>query len=442
MKHKPMEDYKFWKTQPVRSFDEETVEKEGPIDDLKTVDDVPKAPRKLLSEFEWCVIDVDDKAQLEELYDLLYKNYIEDDDNTFRFHYTPQFLEWGLKPPGYRKEWNIGVRTKSTNKLIASITGIPQFLRVRDLAPQEMAEINFLCVHKKLRSKRLAPVLIQEVTRQVNLNNIWQALYTAGIILPSPLSTTRYYHRPLNWSKLHSVGFSAPLPGQTPAQMVARYTLPKEPTLKNIRPMTEEDIPQVRVLLNDYLSRFDLAPHFATDEETSHWFLGPKNPLFKVDKEHKPVHAYVVTEDDSSDSKKNGGKITDFFSFYVIPTSVLGNSEYDSIKIAYSFYYATNVHQEVPKTKRSFENQKKLASRLKVLQQNALILSKNIGCDVHNAITCMDNPMFLNELKYSLGTGVLNYYLFNYRAYPVNGGINESQQLETPTQGGVGTIML
>ena len=32
-----------------------------------------------------------------------------------------------------------------------------------------MAEINFLCVHKKLRAKRLAPVLIKEVTRRINL---------------------------------------------------------------------------------------------------------------------------------------------------------------------------------------------------------------------------------------------------------------------------------
>lgn len=35
-------------------------------------------------------------------------------------------------------------------------------------------EINFLCVHKKLRAKRLAPVLIKEVTRRVNLMGIWQ----------------------------------------------------------------------------------------------------------------------------------------------------------------------------------------------------------------------------------------------------------------------------
>lgn len=35
-------------------------------------------------------------------------------------------------------------------------------------------EINFLCVHKKLRAKRLAPVLIKEITRRVNRMGVWQ----------------------------------------------------------------------------------------------------------------------------------------------------------------------------------------------------------------------------------------------------------------------------
>ena len=54
------------------------------------------------------------------------------------------------------------------------------------------SEINYLCVHKKLRSKRLAPVLIKEVTRQCHLKGIFQALYTAGVVLPTPVSTCRF----------------------------------------------------------------------------------------------------------------------------------------------------------------------------------------------------------------------------------------------------------
>jgi len=51
-----------------------------------------------------------------------------------------------------------------------------------------MAEINFLCVHKKLRDKRLAPTLIKEITRRVNLTNVWQAFFTSGDVFPHPFS--------------------------------------------------------------------------------------------------------------------------------------------------------------------------------------------------------------------------------------------------------------
>ena len=54
-----------------------------------------------------------------------------------------------------------------------------------------MVEINFLCVHKKLRSKRVAPVLIREITRRVNLRGIFQAVYTAGVVLPKPIAKCR-----------------------------------------------------------------------------------------------------------------------------------------------------------------------------------------------------------------------------------------------------------
>jgi len=62
------------------------------------------------------------------------------------------------------------------------------------LSTQKMVEINFLCVHKKLRSKRVAPVLIREITRRVNLKGIFQAVYTAGVVLPKPIATCRYMH--------------------------------------------------------------------------------------------------------------------------------------------------------------------------------------------------------------------------------------------------------
>ena len=59
---------------------------------------------------------------------------------------------------------------------------------------KKVVEINFLCVHKKLREKRVAPVLIREITRRVNLKGIFQAVYTAGVVLPKPVATCRYVY--------------------------------------------------------------------------------------------------------------------------------------------------------------------------------------------------------------------------------------------------------
>ena len=50
--------------------------------------------------------------------------------------------------------------------------------------------------------------VVQEITRRVNLTDIWQAAYTAGAVLPKPIATTQYWHRSLNPKKLISVGFS------------------------------------------------------------------------------------------------------------------------------------------------------------------------------------------------------------------------------------------
>ena len=119
--------------------------------------------------------------------------------------------------------------------------------------PILMAEINFLCVHKSLRSKKLAPVLIKEVTRRVNRCNIWQAIYTAGVVIPSPIAATTYFHRSLNPKKLIDVNFSS-LPAKTP---MARYLkiqkLPNDTSTVGIRPMESKDVYVVHSMLNTYL---------------------------------------------------------------------------------------------------------------------------------------------------------------------------------------------
>lgn len=369
-------EHKFWSTQPVPQQNA-VVEESGPIE-VKTVADVSKTPYPLPTGFEWSNVDLLDTAQSSEVYKLLTENYVEDDDNMFRFDYSESFLRWALTPPHFEPDYHIGVRLTSTRKLVGFITGIPQQMSVYDES-KPMVEINYLCVHKKLRSKRLAPVLIKEVTRRVNLRNVWQAVYTAGVVLPKPVATTRYWHRSLQVKKLIEVGFTRLQRNMTMMRTIKLYKLDDKPLIKGIRAMQQSDVPNVHSFLMQYLSKQKLHPVF-TEEEIAHWLL-PRNDV---------IYSYVVYEND---------KLTGFTSFYNLPSSILGHAQHNHLKAAYSFYNVCASNK----------------FNLTQLMNDALIFAVQEGFDVFNALDVMQNDEFFKELKFGPGDGYLQYYLYNWK---------------------------
>lgn len=421
---KPMESYKFWKTQPVPSFDEK-VESEGPIDTSKTPETVRQEPYPIHSSFEWTTLDLESDHDLDQLYELLYDHYVEDHDATFRFAYSRNFFNWALKPTGWRQDWHIGVRVKDTGRLIAFISGVPCDLTIRGRDIKSV-EINFLCVHKQLRSKRLAPLLIKEVTRRVNLQNIWQALYSSGTVLPRPVSTCRYGHRPLNWSKLYEVGFSSLPPNETKASMVAKTTLGSEPKTKGWRKMEEKDIATVWKLYDAWRDRYDIS-QIMTKDDIKHWIYGGHQQDGKV------IHTFVVEDEETKE-------VTDYISFYVLPFTVLQNPKHKQIGIAYLYYYASTVG--LGKTNKDEENQELLKKRLKSLVNDAMIEAKKVDIDVFNALSSQDNTLFLDDLKFGAGDGFLNYYVFNYRTSHIDGGMDETDHDFGKNGSGVGVVLL
>ncbi|XP_034696567.1 glycylpeptide N-tetradecanoyltransferase 1-like [Vitis riparia] len=372
--------HKFWETQPVGQFKDlgNASLAEGPIEQPTPLSEVKQEPYNLPNLYEWITCDIDSEETCMEVYNLLTNNYVEDDENMFRFNYSKEFLRWALRPPGYFKSWHIGVRVKSSKKLVAFITGVPARIRVRDDIVT-MAEINFLCVHKKLRSKRLAPVMIKEVTRRVHLENIWQAAYTAGVVLPTPISTCQYWHRSLNPKKLIDVGFSRLGARMTMSRTIKLYKLPDSTVTPGFRQMELHDVPAVTRLLRNYLSQFAVAVDL-DENDVEHWLLPTENV----------VDSYLVESPETHE-------ITDFCSFYTLPSTILGNQNYSTLKAAYSYY---NVSTKTP---------------LLQLMNDALIVAKRKDYDVFNALDVMQNETFLKELKFGPGDGKLHYYLYNYR---------------------------
>lgn len=54
----------------------------------------------------------------------------------------------------------------------------------------------------------------------------------------------------------------------------------------------------------------------------------------------------------------------------------------------------------------------------------------------------MDNPYFLEPLKFGAGDGQLHYYLFNWRTATIKGGVDKRNNPDESQMNGVGVIML
>lgn len=350
---------------------------EGPIVQDKTKEEIRAVPYNMPNGFEWSTIDIMDPDQRLELYTLLANNYVEDDDALFRFDYSQEFLEWALTSPGYTNNLLLGVRGSGNKKLVAFISAIPANVKVQSTSRLKVVEINFLCVHKKLRSKRLAPVLIKEITRRANQIGVFQAVYTAGVVLPVPVASARYFHRSLNPKKLVSVGFSRTNPRMTMARMQKLYRVADTPKHQFVE-MTEDHVDGVHDLLVKYLeSKFSLHANFSK-EEIAHWLL-PRPSV---------INTYIILDDDS--------KVTDMVSFYHLPSTILNSKE--TLYAAYSYYNVAT------------------SMTLSDLMRDALILANATNIDVYNALNLMENETFLEELKFGKGDGNLQYYVYNWSA--------------------------
>ena len=132
-------------------------------------------------------------------------------------------------------------------------------------------------------------------------------------------------------------------------------------------------------LLQGYLATFPIHLEFNA-EEVEH-FLLPRPDV---------VETYVVQDPITK-------KITDLFSFYNLPSSILKHETHKLLKVAYSYYNVPGKHS------------------LLDLTRDALVLAKKKDYDVFNALDIMENKQFLEELKFGVGDGHLHYYLFNWR---------------------------
>jgi glycylpeptide N-tetradecanoyltransferase len=106
------------------------------------------------------------------------------------------------------------------------------------------------------------------------------------------------------------------------------------------------------------------------------------------------VYTIVVENDEK--------QITDFVSFYNLPSQILKQEghTHTRMNVAYLYYYHNSEFNSLTE-----------------LMKYTLYFAKELAdekFDVFNCLQIMDNHLFLNELKFGVGDGVLNYYMYNY----------------------------
>jgi len=326
----------YWKNQPVKKEENDCIE--GEIDSSENL----KLEKNVLPDgYEW------DSCYLEELYTFLKKYYIR--DSQYAFDYTLELLRLAID-----EKFVISIRDSKTKIMHGCITGVPSMVNVNGTS-LKMIQINFLCVDNDLRSKGLAPLLINEISRRAREYNIRQAVYTICKRVSQPLTEVRCWHRLINVKKLYKVGFSSD----------SRERAHKIIGNSHLRDMTRKDIPRVTQMLQKHLRQFKL--YIEIDKEYVEKWLLPRKDV---------MYSYIS---DTTDQ---------FLSFYSIPYVHVESG--NVVKQAYTFYNVGNCLKD------------------------AIIMARNRGFDVYN---CTDIGVDEEELvkhKFVKGTGTNNYYLYNW----------------------------
>lgn len=371
--------YKFWSTQPVKKLKEITYV-DGEIDHVK-IEELPTEPGPLLDGFEWCNMDLNNDQDADEIAEFLNKYYIEDKSGNFRLHYTAEMLQWMYKNKNHIA---ISVKYNIDNKktIIGFICGKVVKMQINK-KQLDMIEINLLCIHRKLRQKRLAPRLIKEITRQFNLKGYFYGIYTATTYLPSPVTTIKYYHRPINIDKMVATGFTRLTNNITIEHIKNAIKIRGKPSELFVE-MQPHHVDNAYKLFNKYMDKYNYHPIY-TLEEFNHLFM-----------DNKFVSSFVLED--------NYGNVIDFISYYTLKTRVLKNNEENEngfLNIAYLFYY-TCVNTTIYK-----------------LINELIYVVHESGIDIFTAFDIMENENVLTEVGFEEGSGILHYYLYNWKTKPI-----------------------
>ena len=365
---------KFWITQPVNKgeYPECVTGKIKKLDSNAIKMFENHLPENLI----WTSLNVNDDNTLNIIYEFLKENYVANE--MYGLEYSKEFLKWSLTPPGYSSELHLGLlyKTSSGVFLVGFITGVKLNVCINGKV-NDMIGINYLSVHKELRNKNLAPLLIKEISRRSVLLNMEVALYTVGKKITKPFSKSYYKHIFLNIQKLKECEFISD--DQTSKQVVHIKSF------YHTRRMNVDDTDDVYTLLNKFMSKYKVHQVFSK-KEILHLFV---NDI---------MYTNVIVDNKSK-------KIIGMYSIYSIKSRLLFKNKHSHIDFSYLYYYCYD---------------KNYITVNDIIKESRL-LAVETGHDILNITNTMDYPSINNERLIDYHTDTkLYYYLYNYVCNDIN----------------------
>jgi len=318
--------------------------------------------------YQWKEYDSSNENEMETVSIFLNTHFNKNNRNieTFQQVYDNTFLNWLFSSPTWNRFYElnsdphkccIGVSTKQSDKLVGIITFRPIIYRLDSQVIQSFY-IDFFCVHKKLRNKRLGWVMMKECFRRIQKFNI-----NSGIAFHTDI------HMPFN-----NISNTSHL-------LIKNLVEDKcDPTkdLNLIRFATQDDIPYMIEIYNSYEPSYRAIQNM-NQHEFEHYFL-PQNEF---------VHTYVLTN--------SLGEIKDFVSFYS-KTTKSGNKVAFLNFISYINDVLLNIFM------------KNLFYIMKTNGFQYMTLYDNMGLD----------GLLNNKLGFQCSDNISNFYVFNYNTFTIS----------------------
>ncbi len=361
--------HKFWDTQPIS-----TLATDSSINDNNQQVTLP-------DDFMWAEVNLADDKQIVEVVSFLNKHYCQDVNNAFRVNMTVEFMQWVFKNT-HDKSYCLSMRVKKSNLMVGFISAYPTTVQLgRNIV--KTAEVNFLCIHKKIRDKNVAPMLIKQLIHECSKKNYKHAYFTSDKLFAEPFFKCQYYHRALNINLLIETGFMNLKQDNKLNDVEKILSLPTETVNNNkiFQPLQEEDINASYDVLMTYFKKYSFYPLF-DKEEFKKVFFG-----------NKIVTTYVLKDADHN-------IVLDVISYY---HSRLASLKTGKIINQAHLYYYSSLH-ETP-----FR-----------LIKDMMIVAKSNNMDVFTAYNIMENSNILKELHFEPGTCILNNYLYNLDCKQLN----------------------